>query len=554
MKILAHRGNNIQAPENTMLSLISAYTSGAQVLEFDVQLTLDNQLVVSHDGTINRLTGDTGNDIFIKDQTLKELRWGNYDFGETFNPYRVTGFKYYHTKKRVQIERLQDLLDQLPADVEKLIELKHNSCLTPEMRSTFVGLFAEAILQRGMTKQLVIYSKDKLALRELRQLIPGIRTAVFDWELSVSDQLKLLLEENADGLVTDLDSFLVNEESLTTFGQDLQKICANKKLAVGVILYPFRKPGTITEKEFLNLGKLDFVWSVSTDTMVGTYIDGHINNCSPWLYPCYDWLPLSAFSGSTIDRDWFAFGYAKTNRYCHVYQQDGVKIELKKYDGFLPLPKNPDNVTERLNKLELNLMYVEKNWPFYSGGGLGIVKPLNGDFIATVDYEMTDPMSQAQTLEMAVTNVDPATHRDTPPVTFRDIDAFYDPHGCPPYVGVEHDENDGYRINWNLGADYDNNQYGPPVGDGISPMAGTLRLERRGSYFSAYYKNTVDAPYWICAGVVRNLSMNESVFLRCVAKRWLQEKEEDPTDYHPVKANVFVFKNLHVIKPINNQK
>lgn len=129
------------------------------------------------------------------------------------------------------------------------------------------------------------------------------------------------------------------------------------------------------------------------------------------------------------------------------------------------------------------MMYAEKSWPFYSGGGFGVVKPIEGDFIAVVDYEMLNPMTQAQTLEMAVTNVDPSAHRDKPPVSFRDSDAFYDPHGCPPYVGVEHDENDGYRINWNLGNDYDNNQYGSPVGDGQLPRAGTLRLERRGSFF-----------------------------------------------------------------------
>ncbi len=47
MKIVAHRGNLLHAPENTITSLISAYTSGANVLEFDVQLTKDNNLVQS---------------------------------------------------------------------------------------------------------------------------------------------------------------------------------------------------------------------------------------------------------------------------------------------------------------------------------------------------------------------------------------------------------------------------------------------------------------------------------------------------------------------------
>ncbi len=550
MKIAAHRGNQLHAPENTMLSLLSAYTSGAAVLEFDVQLTKDNQLVVSHDGTINRLTGTTGGDVFIKDLTLKELRWGNYDFSETFNPLQVNGFQYYRTKKRCQIELFQDCIDQLPPDIEKLIELKHNSSLTDEMRKTFVETFAGVIKERGLQHQVVIYSKDKLSLRLIKKYIPEIRMAVFDWDLTAAEQLQLLIDEKADGIVTDINSVLINETELTAFGKDLQLFFTTNNLKIGAILYPYRKPGVITKKEFDTLAPLDFVWSVSTDSMLGNYTNEQQTDFSEWFYPQYYWLQNSPFSGTEVERDWFAFGYAKANKYCNITQQDGVHIELKKYDGFLPLPQDLDAIKQRLNKLELRMLYAEKSWPFYSGGGVGIIKPIEGDFIATVDYEMINPMSQAQTLEMAVVNVDPAAHRDTPPSSFREADAFYDPHGCPPYVGVEHDENDGYRINWNLGSDYDNNQYGPPVGDGNTPLSGTLRLERRGNYFSAYYKNKVDAPYWICVGVVKNASMNDRIFLRCVAKRWLQEKEDDASAYYPVLANTFSFKNLHISKPI----
>lgn len=549
MKIAAHRGNQLHAPENTITALISAYTSGAQVLELDVQLTKDNQLVVSHDGTVNRLTGISGESVFIRDLTLEQLRWGNYDFSETFNPFKVSHFKYYHSNRRLQIEQFEDVMDQLPADVVKLVELKHDSSQTENARKIFVGLFAKTVIERCLCDQLVVYSKDKLSLQLLRNLIPTIRLAVFDWELSPVEQLKLLEDEKADGLVTDVNSVLINETELTPFGKQLQEWVAKKGLRLGAILYPYRQPGVITRKEFETLSGLDFVWSVSTDSMIGSYSDGQSSDFT-WLYPQYDWLSLTPFVGNRINRDWFSLGYAKSNKYCNIYQLDGVHIELKKYDGFLPLPPDADSVKQRLDSVELRTMYLEKSWPFYSGGGVGVRKPIEGDFIATVDYEMKNPMSQAQTLEMAVVNVDPATHRDKPPASIRDTDAFYDPHGCPPYVGVEHDENDGYRINWNLGADYDNNQYGPPVGNGDIPLSGTLRMERRGSFFSVYYRNSFDAPYWICVGVVKNATLNDRIFLRCVAKRWLQEREDDSSKYYSVQENTFSFKNLHITKPI----
>jgi glycerophosphoryl diester phosphodiesterase len=550
MKIAAHRGNPLHAPENTLTALVSAYTSGAQVLEFDVQLTKDNQLVVSHDGTINRLTGIAPPDIAIKDLTLKELRWGVYDFSKTFNPWTNDRFKYYAGEKRCQIEKFCDLLDQLPDDVGKLIELKHDSSLTDDMRNRFVNLFATDIKNRNLQDEVVVYSKDKLSLRLLKHLLPGIKTAVFDWELSPEQQLQLLKDENADGLVTDLDSVVIKENTLTDFGKKLEELFRSKQLKLGAILYPFRKPGIITQKEAMFLQTQNFVWSVSTDSTIGITANNNETDLGCWIYPQYDWLPATPFSGTEVDRDWFAFGYAKANKYCSITQSDGVHIDIAPYDGFLPLPPDPDDIKARLNKLELRMMYAEKSWPFYSGGGVAVIKPITGDFIATVDYQLKNPITQAQTLEMAVTNVDPAGHRTKPATSFRQADAFYDPHGCPPYVGVEHDEDDGYRINWNLGSDYDNNQYGPPVGNGKIPQSGTMRLERRGNYFSAYYRNSHDAPYWICVGTVKNASLNDRIFLRCAAKRWLQEKEEDPSRYYDVLPNTFTFKNLHITKPI----
>ena len=71
MRIAAHRGHRLHAPENSRAGLISAYTAGADVLEFDLQLTKDGQLVLSHDPTTERLTGQPGR---IIDLTLAELR------------------------------------------------------------------------------------------------------------------------------------------------------------------------------------------------------------------------------------------------------------------------------------------------------------------------------------------------------------------------------------------------------------------------------------------------------------------------------------------------
>ena len=54
-KIIAHRGAVINAPENTLTSFRTAAKMGAKWIEFDVQLTGDEEVVVYHDATLLRL-------------------------------------------------------------------------------------------------------------------------------------------------------------------------------------------------------------------------------------------------------------------------------------------------------------------------------------------------------------------------------------------------------------------------------------------------------------------------------------------------------------------
>src|SRR4051812_5141998 len=90
MKITAHRGACLHAPENSRIALISGYTGGADVLELDVQTTADGSLVVVHDGTVDRLTGEHG---IVGELTLAKLR--SLDFSKTFMPRGANSFHYF---------------------------------------------------------------------------------------------------------------------------------------------------------------------------------------------------------------------------------------------------------------------------------------------------------------------------------------------------------------------------------------------------------------------------------------------------------------------------
>jgi myo-inositol-1(or 4)-monophosphatase/deoxyribonuclease-2 len=53
----AHRGDSSRLRENTLVAIKSAIAAGAQIIEIDVRITKDNEVVVIHDSTLERLWG-----------------------------------------------------------------------------------------------------------------------------------------------------------------------------------------------------------------------------------------------------------------------------------------------------------------------------------------------------------------------------------------------------------------------------------------------------------------------------------------------------------------
>lgn len=74
--IVGHRGLSAAYPENTLISFRKAIEAGVDALEFDVHLTKDSELVVTHDDKIDRTSNGHG---FVHDLTLAELK--SLDFG-----------------------------------------------------------------------------------------------------------------------------------------------------------------------------------------------------------------------------------------------------------------------------------------------------------------------------------------------------------------------------------------------------------------------------------------------------------------------------------------
>jgi glycerophosphoryl diester phosphodiesterase len=69
--VIGHRGAAGHAPENTLVSIVTASSLGATWVEFDVKLTRDGHAILFHDETLERTTNGKGR---VADATLAEIK------------------------------------------------------------------------------------------------------------------------------------------------------------------------------------------------------------------------------------------------------------------------------------------------------------------------------------------------------------------------------------------------------------------------------------------------------------------------------------------------
>ena len=68
---IAHRGEHLHHPENTLPAYQAAIDAGADFIEVDVRTTSDGKLVMMHDPTVDSMTNGKG---AVKDMTLAQVR------------------------------------------------------------------------------------------------------------------------------------------------------------------------------------------------------------------------------------------------------------------------------------------------------------------------------------------------------------------------------------------------------------------------------------------------------------------------------------------------
>jgi glycerophosphoryl diester phosphodiesterase len=158
-KVWAHRGASGSAPENTLPAFEMAIEQGADGLEFDVQLTRDDYVVVIHDETLERTTNGNG---WVADHSLEDLKRLDASAGRE-------GFA------GVRIPTLEELFGLVAgADVRLNVELKNSRIPYQGMEERVVAL----IDRFGLRDRIILSSFDHNSLRGLAEAGVGLPLGV----------------------------------------------------------------------------------------------------------------------------------------------------------------------------------------------------------------------------------------------------------------------------------------------------------------------------------------------------------------------------------------
>lgn len=149
---IAHRGASGLAPENTLRAFSKAFEIGVDGVELDVRGTLDGELVVLHDQSLDRTTDRTG---CIHEMSLTEIR--EADAGSWFGASFIG--------------------EKVPTLVESLDLIKRAAITVLEVKDEWVSVeVVRAIHYTQSVSSVIVISFHASVLSEVRSIDPRIPT------------------------------------------------------------------------------------------------------------------------------------------------------------------------------------------------------------------------------------------------------------------------------------------------------------------------------------------------------------------------------------------
>ena len=156
--VLAHRGANKVAPQNTLPAFQKALDFCADGLETDVHLSMDGHIVICHNYTIDETSNGTGR---VDEMTLSQLK--GFDFGSYFSD----------EFKGVTLPTLPELLD-----LTKSMKLINIEIKPPQKDCDLVKKVVEAIHEYGIVENSIVSCFDPECIRLVKEIDKNVKTGL----------------------------------------------------------------------------------------------------------------------------------------------------------------------------------------------------------------------------------------------------------------------------------------------------------------------------------------------------------------------------------------
>jgi len=168
--LFGHRGAAGEAPENTIGGFVHALESGVRAFELDVHLTKDKQLVVIHDGNLERTTDGVG---LISDFSVRELSLLN------------AAYRFPKWKKREEIPTLDNVLKRFSNAIDYWqLEIKQD---VTEHLDVVCQLLPEFIDRYNLRNRVTVTSFEPEALRIQHKQAPYLRLGLIREPMKLED-------------------------------------------------------------------------------------------------------------------------------------------------------------------------------------------------------------------------------------------------------------------------------------------------------------------------------------------------------------------------------
>lgn len=167
--VIAHRGDHVTYPENTLAGYAEAIKNEADYVEIDLRTTKDSTLVSMHDATVNRMTDGKG---AVKDMTLREIEQLKVKSNDSLDK------TVYH------VPTFEEILKLCKDKIYIYIDFK---------QASVAGTYA-MLKKYGMEKQALVY------INGIQQLI--------DWRAAAPTMPLMLSMPNSAKDVTGMQTFI----------------------------------------------------------------------------------------------------------------------------------------------------------------------------------------------------------------------------------------------------------------------------------------------------------------------------------------------------------